>query len=650
MQTKTLVLAAVMPLLTPAISTVFAEAVTAPSASVAAVPAFPLVDLKAASVESRFTPTSNEVSVTHSQDASTPGVVVTIQAGKETYPGVHFRAEGSPWDLKRYGHLEARIVNTGSKPVHLGVRVDSKGSNGIASNAEGYTIKPGASVAARVLFGSSYKKAAVPIDTAQVCDVVIFAGKSSEAQSFRIEAIEAGGQPGEMWPQSIRIKPKDGMIFGGDVKLDAEKQIDAKGGAQAVVDGKGLKITFSNVQKGQSVDIKPAAGQWDLREAFQVQAKIKNVGTTPATVYIRAVSKPGPTDKATTSVPLAPGQEGEIVSSFAPAVPWLGIKDSEKTSWNGQPNTGTSFTSDAVGAVNITTDGRGSQSIEVESIRAGVPEAPVLPDWVGKRPPVDGEWSKTFDEEFDGNSIDESKWNIYGNNFWDKRSHFSKNNVIVEGGVAKLRYEKKTGYHNDDPSKKQTDYATGFLDTYGKWVQRYGYFEARMKLTKGPGMWPAFWLMPDRGVAAGPQWKRASTKDGGMEFDILEFLGRWGQYRYNIAMHWNGYDKGHQQTGCTSMYVMPDKEGFITAGLLWLPGVAVYYANGKEILRWETPRISNVQSDIMFTNVTGGWDNDGIDASKMPDDFIVDYVRVWQRKDLASAVDGPQAQGPTASK
>src|SRR5439155_17666567 len=122
---------------------------------------------------------------------------------------------------------------------------------------------------------------------------------------------------------------------------------------------------------------------------------------------------------------------------------------------------------------------------------------------------------------FDGDKLDESKWRIYADNYWDKRSHFSKDNVILGNGVAKLHYEKKTGYHNDDPNKKQTDYATGFLDTYGKWVQRYGYFEARMKLTSAPGLWPAFWLMPDRGATLGPQWKRASTENGGMEFDIM---------------------------------------------------------------------------------------------------------------------------------
>jgi hypothetical protein len=40
--------------------------------------------------------------------------------------------------------------------------------------------------------------------------------------------------------------------------------------------------------------------------------------------------------------------------------------------------------------------------------------------------------------------------------------------------------------------------------------------------------------------------------------------------------------------------------------------------------------------------VSGGWANVALDASKLPDDFYIDYVRVWQRKDLASPEDGPK--------
>jgi beta-glucanase (GH16 family) len=64
--------------------------------------------------------------------------------------------------------------------------------------------------------------------------------------------------------------------------------------------------------------------------------------------------------------------------------------------------------------------------------------------------------------------------------------------MVMGNGMVRLRMGKKTGRENDDSDRQQTDYAVGILDTYGKWAQRYGYFETRMKLPTAPGLWPAF--------------------------------------------------------------------------------------------------------------------------------------------------------------
>ena len=163
-----------------------------------------------------------------------------------------------------------------------------------------------------------------------------------------------------------------------------------------------------------------------------------------------------------------------------------------------------------------------------------------------------------------------------------------------------------------------------------------------MKLPRAPGLWPTFWLMPDRGAGVGPHDHRQDTANGGMEFDIMEHLTRWGPYRYNIALHWDGYGKQHKAIGSACNYVQADKDGFITSGLLWTPGSAVFYGNGKELFRWEDPRICTVPSGIIIEITTGGWDNNAVDDAQLPADYLIDYVRVWQRKDLASEVDGLQ--------
>ena len=200
----------------------------------------------------------------------------------------------------------------------------------------------------------------------------------------------------------------------------------------------------------------------------------------------------------------------------------------------------------------------------------------------------------------------------------------------------------KRGHHNDDPAGKETDYATGYADTFGKWVQRYGYFEARMKLPRAPNMFLAFWMVPDRGLKAGPGLKRTDTGAGGMEMDIMETLSIWGIHRHDFGAHWDGYDKSHKSIGMYEAYAQADAEGFITVGMLWTPGLLVMYDNGREAARWESPRISNVPSYFILDHVTGGWETEGIDYTQLPADFVIDYVRAWQRKDLASDADGPK--------
>lgn len=600
-------------------------------------------------------PSSDQVTYKKSEQSDAPGVNVTIAPGSENYPGLALApTDGEFIDLSEYGHVEATIENTGASKMQVSMRVDNPGHwKDSPWNTESTTIAPGETKSIKVIFGYAYgKKPSFKLDPAKVTQILFFTTKAkSEPKEFRIESIVAAGPAGEkppVNPSSIRTVPPKGILLGSGAVIYPE-QVSTKDGAEAKLneEGTALDVTFPKSKKDHRVILKPSVGKWDLRDFVAVAISIENTGSTPVTPRARLGSRPGSTDTFTPSEPIAPGAKGYITVSFVPKTPWTGVKGSTKTEWNGQKGTGTRFDSNDVDAVVILADSeKEAQSMRITSIMAGVPTRSV-PEWVGKRPPVEGDWKMTFNEDFDGDEIDLTRWNIYTPNYWDKRSHFSKDNVIVSNGVCRLRFEKNRGHHNDDPNEKATDYATGFLDTYGKWVQRYGYFEARMKLPEAPGLWPAFWLMPDRGIDAGPQWKRQDSAKGGMEFDIMEFLSGWGPYRYNIAMHWDGYGKHHKQTGSTNIYFEPDSEGYITAGLLWTPGEAVFYANGEVVGRWESPRISDVESDIMFTHVSGGWDNNSIDDGTLPSDFIIDYVRVWQRADLASEVDGVQSKEPT---
>jgi beta-glucanase (GH16 family) len=610
----------------------------------------PLIDLAAAGVGARCAPSSGQETFRQSPEPATPGLVVSIAAGAADYPGLGIKPEGAAWDLSAYGHVAARLVNTGAGELSLNLRVDNAGEwQKDPWNTESIRLKPGEAGTATVIFGYQYGlKPGYKLDPAKVIQVLFFTTKVTEPVSFRLESLTAAGVAGEtppVKPEDVRVRPVDGYLLGGSAKLDLGTQIEAKGGATAAVvrraESQVLELTLPGGADSHTVLVRPPVGRWDLRHASAIRMSLRNLGTVPVTPILQITSDgTNGTDALAADTPLAPGAVQELVLRFAPAAPWQGDAGPPITTGTGaQKGSGTRFASDKADAVRITLRHRGAATVAVEAIQALATPTP-LPAWLGQRPPVEGAWTMTFRDEFDGTAIDRERWNIYTENYWDKVSHFSRDNLIVDAGVARLRLERKTGPENDDPKRKSTPYAVGFLDTYGKWAQRYGYFEARMKLPTAPGLWPAFWMMPDRGPTLGPQGNRGSTGDGAMEFDIMEHLTRWGPHRYNIAMHWDGYGKDHVSRGSSEIYVQPDAEGFITCGLLWTPGAVVYYANGEPVLRWDNARISTVRSYPILYLVTGGWDNSPVDDAQLPADFVVDYVRIWQRQDLASSVDG----------
>lgn len=188
------------------------------------------------------------------------------------------------------------------------------------------------------------------------------------------------------------------------------------------------------------------------------------------------------------------------------------------------------------------------------------------------------------------------------------------------------------------PDLERRTYATGAVTSLDKWTQRYGYFEARIKRPTARGLWPAFWMMPDRGAGNGDIWVRRSTNNGGMEIDIWEHLTEWGPHRYNVAAHWDGYGKEHKQWGNSHIYHLPTEDGWHTYGLLWEPGKLTWFADGRKVAEWKDDQVTDVPLYLKFTVQMGNWATTDVDEAALPDYFQIDYVRAWQlRSDQAAA-------------
>lgn len=532
--------------------------------------------------------------------------VVEVAAGEAKWPGLFIRPrDGGVWDLSHWGTVQLAMTNPGTKPLTVRLRADNSGDWRKGPwNTEGAVLKPGETRLLKVAFGYQWGfKPGYPLDPSKVSAVRVFlAGKGDDPRRLVLGELRAAGRRGEKPaadPSNAYVKPKDGVL------ADAP-------------------FTVAVDRRGAEVPIRPKTKGWNLGDWLKVSAVVRNTGTNSVTPRLFVSSKGGRATARGVKA-IAPGEQAKVEASFLPLKPWHVKGDAKDV----KPSGGTKFTSQWVGAVTfgaVEETGR----YEVLSVRAEDIVADV-PDWVGTRPPVEGNWHQTLKEEFNDGQLNKTIWTTYAGNPWDKRTHFTTNNLHFADGKAILRYEKKTGPINDDPTKGTTDYASVLLSTFDHWTQRYGYFEARMKLPRAAGVWPAFWMMPDRGRNVKD---RKSTYGDGMEFDIMEHQTSWGPHRFNIACHWDGYGKDHRIMVTSGIYLPADKEGFITVGLLWLPGVFAIYGNGAELGRWESDRVSSAPSHLYFYLVSGGWANAPLDDSQLPADFVVDWCRVWQRDDL----------------
>lgn len=537
-----------------------------------------------------------------------------------------------PWNLSPWGRVEAQIKNVSEKAFSASVRVDNPGDwRSSPWNTEGVYLKPGESKVVKVVFGyqNGFKKG-YKLDSSKVSSIKIFLnGKSAEVRELLLTDLIATGVSGEKPaanPDHAAVAPKGGVIV--PMKDGRPGNLAGHAGAKAAFAPNGTLSVDLGTKAGAALRVKPARGFWNLGQRLKVVATVRNTGKVDFHPIVKVDGNGGAITVKSPSV-VKRGEVATVEIPFVAATPWVadgdarGVKGSGGTAYESHRTKGVVFSSVEPGAAFDVV------SVRAEKIVANPPKT------LGMRPPVPGEWVRTLAEEFNDGVLNEKVWSPYSLNYWDNRTHFSRENVVFRDGCAVLKYERKRGHENDDPARKATDYACGILDSYGKWTQRYGYFEARMKLPTKPGLWPAFWTMPDRGESGGKErWMRTMTEKGGMEFDIMEHLTAWGPYRFNVACHWDGYGKNHRAIGTSGIYVPADRDGFITVGMLWLPGLFAVYGNGVEVARWESERVSNVPAHVFFYMVSGGWANEPLDDDELPDEFAIDWFRVWQREDL----------------
>jgi beta-glucanase (GH16 family) len=157
----------------------------------------------------------------------------------------------------------------------------------------------------------------------------------------------------------------------------------------------------------------------------------------------------------------------------------------------------------------------------------------------------------------------------------------------------------------------------------------YGYIEASIKLPKGKGTWPAFWMMPVN--------FKSWPADG--EIDIMEEVGGHPNYvssslHANAHVHSNGTQVTHE------MLCEGAEDDFHTYAIEWTAKNITTYVDGKVQLSYDNRGLGRDDwpyDDPFYVILNLAWGGTwggtyGIDESALPCTMEVDYVRVFQKK------------------
>ncbi len=254
--------------------------------------------------------------------------------------------------------------------------------------------------------------------------------------------------------------------------------------------------------------------------------------------------------------------------------------------------------------------------------------------------PEDKKWTMVWNDEFDGNELDETKWSFRLHLGGKRHTTYIKDAISFDGesNIIFHLVEKDGQYYSSalQTGENFTDKPDGeSKNSIPKFMHKYGYYECRCKLQKENPWWSAFWLQAPRVALPG------APEDSGVEVDILESFNP-GTYIPHF-IHWGGYGDGHQFANsigaprwATKKDSVPVDDGYHTFAVHWGRDGYTFYVDGKQSGLKLTAPVSDTEQFILLSTECQGYRNQipGYIATDkygkgLQDCFVVDYVRVF---------------------
>lgn len=227
-----------------------------------------------------------------------------------------------------------------------------------------------------------------------------------------------------------------------------------------------------------------------------------------------------------------------------------------------------------------------------------------------------------WEENFDGGALNEKVWNYelgdgcpnicgWGNN---ERQIYTKTNHSIKNGMLTITAK-----------KEGEKYTSTRITTAGKKEFKYGYIETRAKIPVGNGIWPAFWMLGSNIKEVG--WPMAG------EIDILEYVGKEPGMIFT-SLHTKDSHGATINTKKTKFENV--EEGFHTYAINWTKDKIEFFVDDVSVYTFAPEERSTEvwpfnQPFYFILNVAvgGNFGGPAVDDKIFPQEFIIDYVRVY---------------------
>jgi beta-glucanase (GH16 family) len=244
----------------------------------------------------------------------------------------------------------------------------------------------------------------------------------------------------------------------------------------------------------------------------------------------------------------------------------------------------------------------------------------------------------TFSDEFEGkngSSVDSTKWTAeiggkgWGNQELQYYTNSTENSYLDGKGNLVIKAVKLQSPLDLNCWYGKCEYTSARLITKEKFEQKYGRFEARIKVPQGQGMWSAFWML-------GNDFDKVGWAECG-EIDIMENIGKDPKKTFG-TIHGPGYSGAE---GISSHVKMKKAVGddFHIFSTEWSENKIFFFVDGKRfktLTPKDLPKGKKWVYDhpffiILNFAVGGPWGGNPDNTSIFPQTMMIDYVRVYKK-------------------